>query len=137
MKTGRLFGLLLACALVVAVAYIYYHRTHRFIPIVHEVDIVDDCQVVPPSLDVYEDHKIKWCNKGGATNYQIDFDGKSPIPHVSGFPADCSPRPIKRDSDCNSNPHDYNGKCYYKYSVTRSGDSTPCVDPGVHIVPGG
>jgi hypothetical protein len=132
MKTGRLIGLLLVCVLVVAIAYVYHQRTHKFIPTVHEVDIGDDCKAVPDSLDVHENDKVRWCNTSGATKFQIDFDGKSPVPSVSVFPADCSQRPIKRDFDCNSNPHDYNGKCYYRYKVTGS---PQCADPGVHIVP--
>jgi hypothetical protein len=37
---------------------------------------------------------------------------------------------VRRDGWCNSS-----ASCYYKYSLTRQGESTPCIDPGVRVVP--
>lgn len=135
MKTRRVIGVLLVCALVAALLYFYYQKnqTSKFAPTVWEVDIGADCKVDRDSLDVKQNDKIKWCNKSSLTNLKIDFDGKSPVSTISVFPADCTQRPVKRDAECNSNPHDYN-KCYFPYKVTGP---PQCGDPGVHIVPDG
>jgi hypothetical protein len=134
MKTGRVIGVLLVCALVAALLYFYYqqNKTRGVAPTVVEVDIGNDCKASPDSVDVQDTHRIKWCNKSNLTNLQIDFDGKSPIPNMSVIPVDCMPHTVKRDAECNSNPHDYNGKCYFPYKVTGA---PQCGDPGVHVIP--
>ena len=38
--------------------------------------------------------------------------------------------PVRRDWLCSSG-----ASCYYKYSLTRQSESTPCIDPGVRVVP--
>ena len=64
--------------------------------------------------------------------FWIDF---KPIASVSHTPVSASRVPsgrketVRRDWWCNSA-----AKCYYPYSLTRQGESKPCVDPGVRVV---
>jgi hypothetical protein len=65
--------------------------------------------------------------------FWIDF---KPIASFSHTPVSASrvpsgrKEPVRRDWLCNSLAN-----CYYKYSLTRQSESTPCIDPGVRVVP--
>ena len=126
----RIASTLFLCPLLVPIGH-GQEKSGKTLPTVHKIKISEDCKANPDSIDVHENDKIRWCAK---TKYKVAFDGKSPVPNVVALPADCQPRPIKRDSACAKDPNDYNGACYYPYKLSGS---HACADPGVHVIPDG
>lgn len=119
---------LVLCALLVISACTSQSKAR----VVHQVDITG-CTVSSIQIDVKNKEYVHWNAKD--LDYVIDFSSDEPTP---------SPFTIHGNSD---NDHQINGHkkcignyatggCWYKYTITKTGDNKPCADPIIHIVPG-
>jgi hypothetical protein len=97
----------------------------------HEVDITN-CSA--PQVDVKHKDKVHWNSKDAGTEYTIDFSSNEPTPSPFNVTGSLSPaHQIKGHAKCRTNTAT-NG-CWYKYTLTRVGESKPCGDPIIHIEP--
>ena len=137
MKTVRLSALLLlVCALFVTLSCT--SEPTRAIPTPRPVLIQQNgqsCIAWPKEIDVHVGDGIQWFPAISTDSYRIIFSSTN-YPISGAATSNGSTNTVVKDPGCPTTG-DYYGKCYYKYSVIRSGDSTPCADPGVHIVPNG
>jgi len=99
---------------------------------VHEVDITN-CSA--PQVDVKHKEKVHWNSKDTNVEYTIDFSSDEPTASPFKVTASSTPaRVMKGHAKCRNNAAS-NG-CWYKYTLTRVGESIPCSDPVIHIIPG-
>jgi hypothetical protein len=78
--------------------------------------------------------RVHWNSDDGVT-YAIDFSSTEPTPSPFTVTSTSTPaRQMKGHSKCRNNTAT-NG-CWYKYTLTRAGESAPCADPVIHIIPG-
>jgi plastocyanin len=95
---------------------------------------ISNCTASPDTVTVREGQQVRW--QPTDHDYTIRFSNSGEptanpftVKHGASNPA----HPIKGHSGCVSSGH---GEFYCKYSLTQDNGSTPCADPGVHIVPG-
>jgi hypothetical protein len=101
--------------------------------VVHQVDITG-CSVTSTQIDLNNGEYVHWNAKD--VDYQIEFSSDEPTPSPFTVHGNSDQdRQMKGHRKC---VHNYltNG-CWYKYTITKAGDSKPCADPIIHIVPGG
>jgi hypothetical protein len=104
-------------------------------PQVYEVDI-NSCAATLDKLEVHEQDQVHW-QPSDQHDYTLRFsDRNEPTanPFKVNHGASNSAHSIRGHSGCDS-IHDHPGEFYCKYSLTRDNESTPCADPGLHIVP--
>jgi plastocyanin len=101
----------------------------------HEVGITE-CTASPDTVTVHEGDQVHW-QPGDQHDYTISFSDQSEptanpfkVKHGVSNPAHL----IHGHSGC---VKDAKGEFDCKYSLTRDNETTPCKDPGIHIIPGG
>jgi len=142
MKIFKLYSLLLASLLMLMIACgggaTRYRAKH---PKIHADNVtITDCDANPDTVDVYDGQTLTWTVAPTDPNtYTIAFGDSRPIPPKSITASNSSPNAqrIQKDSLCRYGGWAYGGYCQYDYTLTKKGSSTPCPDPGVHIIPGG
>jgi len=99
----------------------------------HDVNITS-CVPNQDPIEVHEGDQVHW-EPADPHDYTVSFsDPNEPtsnpfkVKHGSSNPN----HPIHGHKGCSHGDH---GDFYCKYSLTRDSESTPCADPGVHIVP--
>jgi hypothetical protein len=134
MRTLRLF----VCLLVSAPLFILGGCEKAVTPPVRnksQVHIVtlNNCLADPNTVTVYDGDQVDW--QAIDHDYTIRFkDPKEPtgnpvkVPH--GGPH--NPHAIHGHNRCDPLLH---GEFYCDYSLTKDNETTPCPDPGIHIVP--
>jgi hypothetical protein len=100
---------------------------------------INNCDANPDTVDVYGGQTLTWTAPSTDSNtYIIAFGDSRPISPKSITASNSSPNAqnIQKDSWCKYLGWASGGYCKYDYTLTKKGSSTPCPDPGVHIVPG-
>jgi len=99
--------------------------------VVHQVDI-NGCSVTSTQIDLNNGEYVHWNAKD--LDYVIDFSSDEPT--ASPFTVHGSSDQAHLMKGHKKCVHDYpsNG-CWYKYTITKTGDNKPCADPIIHIVP--
>jgi hypothetical protein len=132
MRTLRLS----ACLLVSGALFILGGcKKAGFKPQVYDVDITS-CAATPDKVTVHERDQVHWQPRD-QHDYTIRFSNSSEptanpfkVNHGVSNPA----HPIMGHSGCDHIP-DHPGEFYCKYTLARDNESTPCADPGLHVVP--
>jgi hypothetical protein len=99
---------------------------------VQNVDI-NNCAASPDRPTVHERDKVHW--QASDHDYTIRFSDRNE-PTANPFKVNhggSNPEhPIRGHNGCDPLGH---GEFYCKYSLTRDNESTPCADPGLHVIP--
>jgi hypothetical protein len=95
---------------------------------------LSNCAATPNTVTVPENGQVRW-NSGDQHDYTIRFSDRNEptanpvkVNHGVSNPA----HPIKGHSGCDPLLH---GEFYCEYSLTKDNETTPCKDPGLHVIP--
>jgi hypothetical protein len=116
------------------------HYTQKH-PEIHADSVtINNCDANPDTVDVYDGQTLTWTvDPTDSNTYTIAFGDSRPVSPKSSDASHASPdaQKIQKDSWCKYAGWVHEGYCKYDYTLSKKGSSTPCPDPGIHIIPGG
>ena len=130
MKAFKIFGLCLITVALVGVSSCSLSSTNR-VPI-DKVVTVKNCQPDQDPVEVAVEDTLTW-DFGSSSGHTYAVHFKTRTPFSTADPPTAEKNKVKGDFWCTVS---FGRKCYYEYVITKDRGKA-CVDPGVHVGPGG